>query len=200
MQNEIEAKFIKQNHDEIRKKLDKLGAKCILPERLMRRVNLDYPSRRLAKEQWGWVRVRDEGDKVTISYKQSDNSSLLGTQEISLVVDSFDNAKLFLNTIGLTLQKSYQETKRETWELNSVNIELDTWPWLSPFIEIESPNEQQLHTTIKLLELDIKDALYGSVIPAYQAEYNISSDEMANWPEYRFDLPTPEFFKERKKK
>lgn len=37
MQQEIEAKFLHQNHDEIRQKLKALGAKCTEPMRTMRR-------------------------------------------------------------------------------------------------------------------------------------------------------------------
>jgi hypothetical protein len=44
------------------------------------------------------------------------------------------------------------------------------------------------------------DALFGSVVPAYQAEYDITSDEMANWPEYKFGLPVPEWLEARRKK
>lgn len=199
MDTEIEAKFIKQNHDEIRKKLKEIGATCVLPERLMRRANFDYPDFRLAKEQKGWVRIRDEGDKITLSYKQSNDSSLHGMQEVNLVINNFEAAQLFLQAIGLSQQKALQESKRETWALNGVSIELDTWPWLEPFVEIEAPSEQLLLQTVSLLGLDINDALYGSVIPAYQAEYDITGEEMSNFPEYRFDLPMPEFFKARRK-
>lgn len=199
MQTEIEAKFIRQDHDKIRNKLTSLGAKCILPERLMVRANYDFPDDRLAKNQKGWVRIRDEGDKITLSYKQSDDKSLHGMQEVNLVIDDFAEAQKFLQAIGVTKQKALQETKRETWSLDGVSIELDTWPWLPPFIELEAPSEQSLLNVAAQLDLDMKNALYGSVIPAYQAEYKITAEEMSNWPEYRFDLPVPDFFVSRKR-
>jgi adenylate cyclase class 2 len=70
MQTEIEAKFLNVDHSTIRKKLKKVGAVRIQSVRLMRRKNFDFKDLSLEKEKSGWVRVRDEGDKVTLSYKQ----------------------------------------------------------------------------------------------------------------------------------
>ena len=69
MQTEIEAKFPDINPDELRKKLLEAGAVLVHEERFMRRKVFDYPDSRLEKIG-GWVRVRDEGDKVTFTYKQ----------------------------------------------------------------------------------------------------------------------------------
>lgn len=197
METEIERKYIKQDHNALRKKLKKLGAKLVKPERLMIRANYDYPDKRLAKEHDGWVRIRDEGDKVTLSYKQSDDKSLHGTQEVNIKIDSFEKAHEFLNAIGLSNRKALQETKRESWVLDGVQIELDTWPWLSPFVELEAPSQEALEKVATKLELDINLARHGSVIPAYQAEYDITDEEMATWPEYRFNKPIPDWLQKR---
>jgi len=190
MQDEIEAKFIRQDHDVIRQKLKQLGGKLITPERLMKRVNYDFPDGRLAKDQLGWVRVRDEGDKITLSYKQSTDQHVDGMQEVSLVVDSFEKAEQFLQAIGITKRKAVQETKRESWLFDDAQVELDTWPWIPPFVEIEAPNQSILSLAAQKLGFNMQDALFGSVIPAYQAEYDITPEEIANWPEYKFgDVP-----------
>jgi adenylate cyclase class 2 len=199
MQTEIEAKFIKQNHDQVREKLKDLGAELVTPERVMRRSNFDFPDLKLEKQQRGWVRIRDEGDKITLSYKQSDDSTVEGMQEVNVTVDSFENAELFLNAVGISNKKAYQETKRETWNLDGVAIELDTWPWIEPFVEIEAPSHEKLLEAVNKLGFDINNALFGSVIPAYQAEYDITPEEMAHWPEYRLEEPIPQWLKDRKK-
>jgi adenylate cyclase class 2 len=198
MQTEIEAKFLKQDHQAIREKLRVVGATCIFPERNMRRANYDFEDSRLNDTYNGWVRVRDEGDKVTLSYKQSDDSSVLGTQEVNLVINNFEDAQLFLKAVGITKLKSFQETKRESWELNGVCIELDTWPWINPFVEIEAPSEEQLKDVANKLGLNLDEAVYGSVISAYQAEYEVSNDIVNNLPEYSFGSPVPESFGPRK--
>lgn len=185
MQTEIEAKFLHVDHDQIRKRLRAAGASCAQTMRLMRRKNYDYPDGRLSSSFNGWVRVRDEGDKITLSYKQLNDRTLLGTKEVSLTVDSFEAADAFLRSIGLEVN-SYQETKRESWVLGDVQVELDEWPWIDPFIEIEGPNEAAVHEVATRLGFDVTAAVHGSVEVAYQAEYDVTEDEIDSWPEITF--------------
>lgn len=177
MDTEIEAKFLDVDHDLIRQKLTSVGAVCAQEMRLMRRKNFDYPDKRLDHEFNGWVRVRDEGNKVTLSYKQLNDRTLHGTKEVTVVVDSFDATCLLLQQIGFE-QTSYQETKRESWELDRAQIELDEWPWIKPYIEIEAPSEAVLRAVAKKLGLDMATAVHGSVEIAYQAEYDVTDAEV----------------------
>jgi adenylate cyclase class 2 len=139
MPPEIEAKFLHVDHAALRSQLEKLGATCRHPNRLTKRLVLDFPDRRLRAKD-GWVRIRDEGDKITLTYKQLNQRSLSGMQEVEVVVEDFVGTEAFLKAIGLE-PYSYQETKRESWELDSVAIELDEWPWIHPFVEIEARDE-----------------------------------------------------------
>lgn len=198
MQTEIEAKFLDVNHDEIRKKLKALGAKLEQPMRLMRRKNYDYNDRRLENEKTGWVRVRDEGDKITLAYKQLEDRTILGTKEVGLDVNDFEAACLFLENIGLEVQ-SYQETKRESWTIGEIQIELDEWPWVKPFIEIEAPDEASLKNVAAKLGYDWKDALHGSVEIVYQAEYDVTEEEVDHWDEITF-IQTPDWLEAKRVK
>jgi len=188
MQTEIEAKWLDINIDALRRKLKGLGAVLSQPERLMTRRNYDYPDKRLEKIG-GWVRVRHEGDKITLSYKQLNDRTLHGTKEVSVVINDFEATCHLLEAIGME-SSSFQETKRESWMLGSVEIELDTWPWIPSFVEIEAPSEKELLRTAARLGLDYADALHGSVETAYQAIYDVSEAEIDNWEEIRFsDVP-----------
>jgi adenylate cyclase class 2 len=189
MQPEIEAKFLHIDHDEIRRKLRELGAKCEQPMRSMRRKNFDFPDKSLEKIG-GWVRLRDEGEKITLAYKQLEHRGVDGTKEVSIVVNSFEETELFLTSIGLR-QNSYQETKRESWTLDDTMIELDEWPWIHPFIEVEAVDEVTLFTIAEKLGFSRNDALHGSVEVAYQAEYDVTEAEIDGWPEIRF-TPIPD--------
>jgi adenylate cyclase class 2 len=154
----------------------------------MLRKNFDYPDGRLEKIG-GWVRVRDEGDKTTLAYKQLDNRGIDGTKEVSVVVSSFDDTCQLLESIGLK-QNSFQETKRESWILDSVEIELDEWPWIKPYIEVEAKDESSLIEVINKLGLNVNDAVHGSVEVAYMAEYEVTEEEVDNWQEIKFtDVP-----------
>lgn len=188
MDTEIEAKWLNIDHNEMRAELKKAGATLVEPERLMTRKNFDYSDNRL-ELIGGWVRVRNEGDKVTLSYKQLNDRTLHGTKEISVIVNDFNTTCKFLETIGL-VSTAYQETRRESWMLNGVEVELDTWPWIPGFIELEAPSEDDLKLTASILGLDFADALHGSVEIAYQAVYDVTEEEVDNWPEITFsDVP-----------
>ena len=196
MDTEIEAKFLNVNHDKLRKKLRVLGAKCTEPERLMRRTVFDYSDKRLG-ENGGWVRVRDEGNKITMSYKQLNDRSLHGTKEVTVIVDDYEQTCLFLDSIGLH-RDSYQETKRESWVLNGTEIELDTWPWIPSFVELEARDEAMLKETAALLAMDWGGALHGSVETAYQAVYDVTEKEIDSWETITF-TPVPEWLEARRK-
>lgn len=195
MQTEIEAKFLSVDHDALRRKLKQAGAELVQPKRLMRRNNYDYADGRLQKIG-GWVRVRDEGHKVTLSYKQLNDRSLHGTEEVNLAVDSFEQAGAFLTAIGLEI-KNHQESKRESWKIGDVEIELDEWPWIRPFAEIEGPDESSVREVAKKLRLDWSSALHGSVEVAYQAEYDVTDEEIYAVAKMRFDDPPPKTWKRR---
>ncbi len=184
MQTEIEAKWLNIDLDAMHTKLKSVGAKLLHAERLMTRRVYDYPDRRLEKIG-GWVRVRNEGDKITLSYKQLNDRSLHGTKEVGVVVDNFDATCSLLEAIGL-VSNSFQETRRESWELEGAQIELDTWPWIPSFVEIEAENEVLLMKTALLLGLDFALALHGSVETAYQAVYDVTDEEIDNWNEILF--------------
>lgn len=196
MQTEVEAKFPDIDSNLLREKLKTLGANMEYPEILMRRMNFDYEDFRLEKIG-GWIRVRDEGNKVTLTYKQLNDRTLHGTKEIEVVVNDFDKTCEFLKTIGFK-SKAYQETKREKWKLGESEITIDTWPWVPTFVEIESPSEEELKSVAQALELDWKNAMHGSVETIYQMHYDFSEEEIDNWESITF-IPEPEWLTAKKK-
>lgn len=196
MQTEIEAKFLDIDVKAIRKQLKDVGAKFIHSEQLMRRKNFDYTDGRLEKIG-GWIRVRDEGSIVTLAYKQLFNRTIEGTKEISVVVNDFDAICNLLLAIGLH-NKSYQETKRERWELGGVEITIDTWPWIPTFVELEAYSEAKLRQAASALGLDWSKALHGSVETAYQNYYNVTEEEIDGWENITF-VPVPEWLEVKRK-
>lgn len=184
MKPEIEAKWLNIDKQQLRDRLKVAGALLIAPERLMKRRVYDYPDGRLDKEH-GWIRVRDEGNRITMSYKRLEDRTVMGTKEVTIDVSSFEEACSFLDNIGLKCF-TVQETKRESWVLDGSEVEIDSWPWIPPFIEIESDNEAALIDAATKLGLDYSQALHGSVEIAYQAVYDVTETEVNDWPEILF--------------
>ena len=193
MNTEIEAKFINVNHDEIRAKLSALGAKLEQPSRLMRRVVIHTND---MTDKNAFVRVRDEGHRTTITYKQFDSDSVDGAKEHEVEVSNFDEAVAILSSAGLK-HDTYQESKRENWRLGDVEIMLDEWPWLNPYIEIEGPSEVAIKTLAEQLGFSWSDAVFGGVANIYAIQYpHIGEDGVRtinqSWPTIKFDDPAPE--------
>ncbi len=197
MKTELEAKWLDINVKQFRLKLKSHGAALVRPEVLMKRKNFDYPDKRLEKKG-GWIRVRDEGNRVTLSYKQLQDRSLHGTKEVEVVVDDFEKASEFFKRIGF-VQRGYQETKRESWEFQQVSITIDTWPWIPPFVELEATDEKTLRSTAAYLALDFSLALHGSVETAYQHYYDVTDADIYSWEQVTFEL-VPKWLANKRRK
>jgi adenylate cyclase class 2 len=189
MKTEIEVKFLNIDFAEVRRRLKVLGGTCEFPMRLMRRSIIETPELRV---KHGFVRVRDEGNKVTLTYKQFVEDSLTGAKEIETTVGDFEATIALLAEAGL-LQQSFQESRRETWFLGDTEVVLDEWPWLNPYIEIEGTSEQEVKRVAKQLSYNWKDAIFGSVTSAYQVQYpRGDASKLVTLPMVAFDMPVPE--------
>jgi adenylate cyclase class 2 len=197
MKTETEVKFLNVNFDELRERLKAAGALCEQPMRLMRRVVIEPPE--LAARD-AFVRIRDEGDKVTLTYKQfHDYDTISGVEEVEVVVSDFDDTIEIFKQAGLAY-KSFQETRRETWKLGDVEVVLDEWPWLDPYIEIEGPNEKEVRRTADLLGFSWQHAVIGATTAAYQVQYpDGDSRQLINIPRIAFGEPIPDIISGRKK-
>lgn len=192
MKNEIEAKFLDINKEDLRSKLRSLGATLVKPEALMRRTVF-------FTGEHSFARVRDEGDKIIMTYKNvSDEQSILGTKEVNIQVNNYDDAILFLNGCGLEI-KARQETKREIWTLGHAELCIDTWPWLPTFLEIEAPTEDEVWQVAKKLGFKKSDAKYGSVDITYQHYYGVDPDIVnQHTPEILFSIKAPDWTKAKR--
>lgn len=177
MEIEYEATFININKDDFRKELKKIGAKLIKPEFLQKRVVFNLPSGHEVKG--GWLRVRDESDKITMSFKVVDGNKMENQKEICLKIDDFDKGVEFLSQIGCQ-RKAYQENKRELWMLDGVEITIDEWPFLEPYIEIEGRSEEVVRGVVQKLGLDYSKAMFCSADTIYSKKYNLPEDVFNN--------------------
>lgn len=87
MDTEYEATFSPVHKDESRAKLKALGAKLAYPERLMRRTTFNLPPPLASAHRF--ARVRDEGDRITMSVKQITGEGIEGQKEAMVVINDF---------------------------------------------------------------------------------------------------------------
>ena len=177
----------------IRKKLHEIGAELVYEERLMKRKVFEHPT----EKRNDWLRVRDEGDKITLSYKKLVDRTLHGTKEITVEVSDFEKTCSILENSKLKFI-SYQETKREKWQHGETEITIDTWPWIPTFIEIEASTEDEVKKVAEKLGCDWNTAEHGSVETVYTKHYDVTEEEVDNWPEITF-VPVPDWLEKKRR-
>lgn len=198
MQTEIEVKFLDVDITDMRERLKKADAHLEQPMRTMRRVLIEKPYH---EAENSFVRVRDEGNKVTLTFKRRADqaaSAIDSVKEIEVVVSSFEDTVELLQEAGWDY-KTYQESKRETWVLEGAEIVIDEWPWVKPYIEIEAANETVVRTVAGRLGLDWADVVFGHIDAVYEKEYEFASGfrGVIDLKEVRFGDSRPSGFKPR---
>ena len=186
MKNEIEATFLSIDKDVMRDKLKSAGFKLKTPEYLMRRKTFDFS--RIAPGRNKWGRVRQEADKVTMTVKEIRGSGINDTYEVELIVNDFETAAAFFEACGIPA-KAYQENMREVWVRNGVEVTIDTWPGLNPFVEIEGENEKVVREISEELGFDFEKAVFGSIDIVYEKELGIPAQTITRLPEITFANP-----------
>lgn len=187
---EYEATFPNINLDQARQKLTAAGASLLRPEFLMRRTVFNLPPSQAIPG--GWLRVRDEGDKTTLSLKVIDGQKIENQKEACLIIDNYQTGCELLVRLGAQ-PKAYQESRREIWQLDKVEICLDQWPYLEPFLEIEGQSEEEVKAAAKKIGLDYKEALFCSVDELYHRQYGVDVDRVNNHTS-RLDFSGPNPF------
>lgn len=149
MNIEYEIKVLEIDLESIEKKLKSLGANKIC-DNLQKRYVYDFNPVLSNK----WIRLRTNGKKTTLTIKEvTDNNSIGGTLETEIEVSEFGKTNLILNKLGYK-HKSYQENRKIIYKLDDVEIDIDFWPLIPTYIEIEGKNEEEVLSILKKLELE----------------------------------------------
>ena len=183
---EIEVKFLNIDTDLIIKKLEDLGAKKIFDQLYRRRV-FDYPDWRLDKDS-SWLRLRDEGEKITLAFKKRINPGLnglndQGMEEREIEVSDFEKTADILLSIGF-VEKHYVENRRIRYVLDDIEFDIDFYPQLEPYLEIEASSWEKIEEAIKLLSLDSSDKKIFSATQVYsQSGINVDDYQKITFEE-----------------
>lgn len=153
MKSEYEVKILNIDVEKVKEKLKSLEANLEW-SLLQRRYIYDFSPKRKHE----WIRLRTNGLKTTLTIKNIESQKLGGTKELEIKVDDFDKTNELLETLGYKA-RLYQENKRMQYKLNGVEIDIDSWPFIPDYLEIEGENEKQIDSTLKLLGFAKKDCV-----------------------------------------
>ncbi len=171
MSTEYEATFINVDKDDMRERLKKVGAELVMPETLTKRHNFGLPKE--MKIEHGWLRVRQQGDRITMSVKAvSEENDIDSQKEAEVEVSDINKAIEFFNALG-AYKKTYQETKRELWKVDGIEVSIDEWPFLEPFLEIEGKSEKDVRNVASWLGFDYSGAKFCAVDELYADKYKV---------------------------
>ena len=122
MHKEIEERVLEIDTKEIIKKLESLNAKKV-GDWFQKRYVYDF----MPKRESEWIRLRDTGEEITLTYKNVEKNTVDGTKELEIKVDNFEDTNSMLEILGYR-RKAYQENKRLRYMLDDIEIDLDSWP------------------------------------------------------------------------
>ena len=148
MKTEYEIRVLEINKNDIIKKLEEFGA-TKKGEFDQKRYVYDLKPVQNGK----WIRLRTDGKKTTLAYKDIVSKTIDGTKEVEFEVSDINNAKEFMERIGFNY-RSFQENKRTQYILDGVEIDFDEWPMIPTYMEIEGSSEEEVNKIIQKLGID----------------------------------------------
>lgn len=127
---------------------------------ILKKLNLSNTFKTLIKKEKinpnKWIRLRSSNEKQELTLKhvyEKNNDSIQKVKEVELNVSSIDEMNLFLENIGI-VRRNYQEKKRTSYKYKDASIEIDEWPLLEAYMEIECDSNKTIKEILDLLDLN----------------------------------------------
>jgi adenylate cyclase class 2 len=184
---EIEIVFLEVDVPALEARLTDIGARKI-GDMFYQNVAFDYPDFRLDADN-SWIRVRSDGKRVELTFKkrlgvksQDGSANDEGMEEIEVEVSDYEKTKELLFKIGF-VEKHEAEKKRTRWEKDGVTFDIDTWPEIPTFLEIEADSWEDVDKAIGWLGFNKED---GKICSATQI-YRMYGIDMNEYQKVRFD-------------
>lgn len=180
---EFEIKFLEVDVLALEKKLLGIGAKKV-GEYDYRRAMFDYPDWRLDKEH-AWLRLRTDGKETTLTYKQrlgvkSRDGSIPdeGMKEIEVTVGDYQKTFQIFQSMGFIV-KLKVENRRIRYEKDNIVFDIDFYPGIPPFVEIETDSLEKVKEASRELGFNPDEGLICSPTQVYN-KYGINLDEYSS--------------------
>lgn len=150
--NEVEVKILNIDTDKIIQELLERGAEVLQPRTLFKEAYFDTLHK---KESISTLRLRDEGGKVYLTVKTLPgklSNSFLKRVEHEAEVSSYEKIREILEILGFKEFRSRQKY-RQSFKINNCKVEIDEYPKMKPYLEIEAKNETDLRNFMKTFNI-----------------------------------------------
>lgn len=128
-------------------------------------------------EKGRWIRLRTNGNFSTLAIKEIVSKNVDGTKELEIIVSNFEDTNTILSKLGFS-PRSFQENFRVEYELDNVRLDIDKWPMIPPFMEIEGNSIESIYNMLVVLGFNNKDITTIDVDSLYREKYNIELDNI----------------------
>jgi len=159
------------NKEELIKKLAELGAEDLGERHLPSLIFYDGAGEWI-KSGKKFVRIRTTGEGIFMAFKDDQDYSLSGTREIEFEISDLEKGREFLLAIGLQLIRE-QDKIRNSFRLDGVAVDIDTWPKVPTLVEIEGSSEEEVKTVSAKLGFDWQNVVFGNSMLMIEKHYNI---------------------------
>lgn len=147
MKTEIEARLLECDAQKIIERLEVIGATKV-GDWLQVRNCYDFNP---PKEN-SWIRLRTNGEETTLTIKEIGSARIDGTKEAEIVVSDFDTTNEILNKLGYNIRTT-QENRRIRYMLDNIEIDIDSWPMIPTYLEIEAESEEKIKEACEKLNI-----------------------------------------------
>lgn len=172
MKTEYEVRKLNVAFEEIIQKIEEMGAKKVGQYHQKRYVYDFIPA-----QKGRWIRLRSNGKITTLTIKEIKSLRVDGTKELEIEVSDFNDTNELLMKLGY-LPRTFQENFRIEYTLNGVNFDLDKWPMIPPYLEIEGNSEIDVKKMINALGFEESEVTTMDVDTLYSSEYGIQLDSI----------------------
>ena len=149
---EVEVKVLEVDKDEIVKKLLEYGAQKTYEGPV---VNILFDKGKELQEKHQTLRLRKMGEKYIITFKQKlSKEATKISEEIETEIADYDKAEAILKGLGFA-PTYFPEKQRESYKLEDMTFDFDTYEMIPTILEIESESEDKVLEWCKKLELDM---------------------------------------------
>jgi adenylate cyclase class 2 len=181
MDKEIEVRFLEIDKLAMVGKLIALGAKD--EGEHLSKETIFYDKELSWKGQGRFLRLRSKNGKTTLTYKVNKEQTVNSAREIEFAVDNREKAVHLFEELGLTVVREI-EKYRHTFKLDGVTLDIDSWPKIPPYIEMEGENEAALQDMAKKLGLDWSKHTAKDAMRVHEDVYNVPMSKL-HW--YTFE-------------
>lgn len=150
MNKEIETRFLDINKEELVKKLKLFGATDKGEVKLDEIIFYDRELKWLDEKKL--IKIRKNGDLIKLIFKNNKEKTIDGATEIEFIISSLKDAKAFLEGIGFVAYRIV-EKYRHSFVLEGVTIDIDTWPKIPVYAEIEGDSVENIKYIVEKLNL-----------------------------------------------